>query len=113
MATPLRVGVIGLGHLGKFHAENYAKLARKNPTVLSLAALCDSQPSGEANAKAFGVPFFKDYRQLEGKVDAVSVVVPTTFHHEVGMFFLERGISCLIEKPLAKTVQEAKDLVAK
>jgi predicted dehydrogenase len=113
MATPLRVGVIGLGHLGKFHAENYAKLAKKNPTVLTLAALCDSQPSGEANAKAFSVPFFKDYRQLEGKVDAVSVVVPTTFHHEVGMFFLERGVACLIEKPLAKTVEEAQALVAK
>jgi len=110
---PLRVGVIGLGHLGKFHAENYAKLAKKNPKILTLAALCDSQPSGEANAKAFSVTFFKDFRQLDKKVDAVSIVVPTTFHHDVGMFFLERGIACLIEKPLAKTVQEAQELVAK
>jgi len=108
----LRIGVIGLGHLGKFHAENYAKLAKRNPTLLKLTALCDTQPSGEANAKSFGVPFVKDYRQLEGKVDAVSIVVPTTWHHAVGMFFLERGVSCLIEKPLSKTVAEAHELVA-
>jgi predicted dehydrogenase len=108
----LRLGVVGLGHLGKFHAENYVKLAKKNPALLKLAALCDSAPPGEAAAKSFDAPFFKDFRQLEGKVDAVSVVVPTTFHHEVGSFFLQRGVPCLIEKPLARTVQEAKELVA-
>lgn len=112
MTAPLRVGVVGLGHLGKFHAENYAKLAKRNPALLKLAALCDTAPAGEAAAKGFDAPFFKDYRQLEGKVDAVSVVVPTTFHHEVGSFFLQRGVPCLIEKPLAKTVPEAADLVA-
>lgn len=112
MAAPLRIGVIGLGHLGKFHAENYAKLAKKHPSLLTLSALCDSQPSGAANAKPFSAPFFSDFRQLEGKVDAVSVVVPTTYHHEVGSFFLQRGISCLIEKPLAKTIKEAEELVA-
>lgn len=109
---PLRLGVIGLGHLGKFHAENYAKLAKRSPDLLQLTALCDAHPTGQANAKPFAVPFFSDYRQLEGKVDAVSVVVPTTLHHEIGMFFLERGISCLIEKPIAKTVQEAMELCA-
>jgi len=109
--NPLRVGVVGLGHLGKFHAESYARLAKKHSALFTLSALCDSVPSGEANAKAFSCPFYKDYRQLEGKVDAVSVVVPTTYHREVGGFFLERGISCLIEKPLAKTVAEAQELV--
>jgi len=111
--NPIRIGVVGLGHLGKFHAENHAKLAKKNPKLLKLSAVCDSMPAGEATARSFDAPFFKDFRQLEGKVDAVSVVVPTTFHHEVGTFFLDRGVSCLIEKPLAKTVQEAQDLVAR
>ncbi|MFH0937785.1 MAG: Gfo/Idh/MocA family oxidoreductase [Planctomycetota bacterium] len=63
-------------------------------------------------AKSFDVPFFCDYRQLEGQVDAVSVVTPTAAHREIGGFFLERGIACLIEKPLAKTVAQAEELVA-
>jgi predicted dehydrogenase len=109
--APLRIGVVGLGHLGKFHAENYAKLAKKTPSI-KLAALCDSMPAGAATAKSFKAEFFKDYRQLEGKVDAVSIVVPTTYHHEVGLFFLERGVACLIEKPLATTVAQAHDLCA-
>lgn len=113
MATPLRIGVVGLGHLGKFHAENYVKLARKNPQLLTVAAACDPLPAGESTAKNLHIPFFSNFRQLEDRVDAVSVVVPTTLHHEVGIFFLDRGISCLIEKPLAKTVAEAQDLVSR
>ncbi|MCY3022700.1 MAG: Gfo/Idh/MocA family oxidoreductase [Planctomycetota bacterium] len=111
--APLRVGVVGLGHLGRFHVETYARLQKKNPALLTLAALCDTMPAGEAVARSYTAPFFKDYRQFEGKVDAVSVVVPTTFHHELGCFFLERGVACLVEKPLAKTVQEAAELVGK
>jgi predicted dehydrogenase len=113
MPTPLRIGVVGLGHLGKFHAENYAKLAKRSPGLLTLAALCDPAPSGQANAKPFSAPFVTDYRQLEGKVDAVSIVAPTTHHHAIGCFFLDRGISCLVEKPIAVTVSEAEDLVAR
>jgi len=111
VAAPLRIGVVGLGHLGKIHAAVYAKLQKQNPALLKLAALCDVQPAGEAAAKGFEAAFLRDYRQFEGRVDAVSVVVPTTYHHEVGSFFLQRGIPCLIEKPLAKTVREAKELV--
>ncbi len=111
-SNQIRVGVVGLGHLGKFHAENYVKLAKQKDARFTLVALCDATPAGEAVAKACKVPFFSDYRQLEGKVDAVSVVVPTTYHHEVGCYFLERGVACLIEKPLAKTVAEAEQLVA-
>jgi len=105
----LRVAVVGLGHLGKIHAEVYAKLAKKDKGLV-LAGVCDVNPASEKIAKNLKVPFFNDYRQLEGKADAVSVVVPTTFHREVGGFFLERGVPCLIEKPLAKTVREAEEL---
>ena len=108
----LRVGVVGLGHLGKFHAENYAKLCRARDAGFTLAALCDPTPAGAAVAKSYKAPYFADYRQLEGKVDAVSIVAPTTAHHELGCFFLERGVACLIEKPLARTVEEAEQLVA-
>jgi len=108
----MRVGVVGIGHLGKVHAEVYGKLGKKKLKGLELTALCDSAQTGESTAKSFDVPFYKDYRQLEGRVDAVSVVVPTRFHREVGGFFLERGIACLIEKPLASTVAEGEELVA-
>jgi predicted dehydrogenase len=108
----IRIGVVGLGHLGKFHAETYAKLCHKRNSPYTLAAACDALPAGEAVAKSCKTPFFSDYRALEGKVDAVSIAVPTTYHREVGGFFLERGIPCLIEKPLAKTVAEAEELVA-
>ena len=108
----LRVGVAGLGHLGKFHAENWARLEKKNPGRIKLAALCDPAPAAAHEARKYSAPFFSDYRQLEGLVDAVCVVAPTVLHREVGGFFLERGIACLIEKPLAKTVQEAAELVA-
>lgn len=112
VSQPLRVAVVGLGHLGKFHAENYAKLARKKHAPIVLAGLCDVTEAGAQTARSFDAPFVTDYRQLEGKVDAVSVVVPTTAHREVGGFFLERGVACLIEKPLAKTVAQAQELVA-
>lgn len=110
---PLRVAVVGLGHLGKIHAEIYTRLAKKKGADFTLAAVCDVRPESEALARELEVPFHSDYRRLEGLVDAVSVVVPTTFHREVGGFFLERGIACLIEKPLAKSVREAEELCAR
>lgn len=108
---PLRVAVIGVGHLGKIHADIYARLAKKDPN-LELAALCDTTPEAEKLAKSLKVPCVQDYTQLDGKVDAVSVVVPTTFHRAVGGFFLERGVACMIEKPIAKKVEEAEELCA-
>jgi len=108
---PLRVAVVGLGHLGKIHAEIYARLAKKDQN-LELAFVCDVVPESAQLAKSLKVPFESDYRKLDGRVDAVSVVVPTTYHRAVGGFFLERGVSCLIEKPIARTVAEAEELCA-
>lgn len=108
---PLRVAVVGLGHLGKIHAEIYGKIAKRDKE-LELAALCDVSPEGAAVAAKYKVPFESDFRKLEGRVDAVSIVVPTVHHREAGAFFLERGVACLIEKPLAKTVAEAEALCA-
>lgn len=108
---PLRVAVVGLGHLGKIHAEIYGKIAKRDRD-LELAALCDVSPEGASVAAKYKVPFESDFRKLEGRVDAVSIVVPTVHHREAGAFFLERGVACLIEKPLAKTVAEAEALCA-
>jgi predicted dehydrogenase len=108
----LRVGVIGLGHLGRYHAENYARLARKRNAGFKLVALCDVTADGEKLARKLKIPFHRDYRELADCVDAVSVVVPTTLHHTVGGFFLDRGVNCLVEKPLAVTLEEGESLCA-
>jgi len=103
MSRP-RVGVIGVGHLGKQHARIYHQLG-------ALAAVVDADAArGAEIAATYGVSHYTDFRQLFGKVDAVSVAVPTVGHHEVPKAFLERGIPALVEKPLTKTIEQGEEL---
>ena len=82
MSKP-RVGGIGVGHLGKQHARIYHELG-------ALAAVVDADPVRAAEIAApYSVPHYTDYRQLFGKVDAVSIAVPTIQHHEVAKEFLD------------------------
>jgi len=104
----VKLGVIGVGSLGKEHARVCASL----PGV-TLAAVCDaSRPRAEEIAAKHGAPAFSDWRELCGKVDGVIVATPTLYHQEVAAFFLEAGVPCLVEKPLAGTVAECEQLVA-
>jgi predicted dehydrogenase len=104
----LRVGVVGVGHLGRHHARILAGLEGAH-----LVAVADSRiEQARAVAEPLGAEAFDDYRALLGRVDAVSVAVPTTAHREVAGAFLERGIPTLVEKPLAAAVAEAEELVA-
>ncbi|HEV8000835.1 MAG TPA: Gfo/Idh/MocA family oxidoreductase [Planctomycetaceae bacterium] len=104
----LRVGVVGAGALGRHHARIYSQLASTE-----LMAIADtSAERGRAVASACGTHWFEDYRQLFDFVDAVSIAVPTAGHHSVALEFLERGIACLVEKPLASTVSQAEEIVA-
>lgn len=105
----LRVGVIGVGYLGKFHAEKYA--AMDDVELVGVADI--SQETAEEVAKKISTQAFIDYHKLLDDVDAVSVVVPTSLHHEVGMACLEKGVDVLIEKPITTTLAEADDLIAK
>jgi predicted dehydrogenase len=102
----IRIGVIGLGHLGKHHARILAEM-----TNATLVAAVDVNESGRAVAEKYQVPFFTDYHELAGKVDAVSIVVPTSIHHEISRFFLDRNVHIFIEKPITKTLEEATDLL--
>jgi len=104
----IRVAVVGVGYLGKFHAEKYASL----PQVELVGVVDSDKTRAEEIAASLGTTAFADYRQLAGKVDAVSVVVPTSMHFEVGSFFLSNGINLLIEKPITTTVAEARELIA-
>ncbi len=106
MAGKTRVGVIGVGHLGQHHARNYAA-----NEYCDLAFICDTSSSqGKKVAKAYGAKFTKNYEDLLGEVDAVSIATPTVTHHDIASLMLDNGIHCLVEKPICTTVTDAADL---
>ncbi|MBS3963119.1 MAG: Gfo/Idh/MocA family oxidoreductase, partial [Methylomonas sp.] len=93
--SKLKCAVIGTGYLGKFHAEKYAALQDcELVAVVDIDAAVAHQVADKLGARAL-----TDYRQLLGEVDAVSVVVPTSFHHAVSRDFLAAGAHVLVEKP--------------
>ncbi len=107
-SSKVRVAVIGAGRIGGHHARILSKL----PDV-QLAAVCDTNIwRAQLAAWKCGTVAVRDYRDILGQVDAVVVAVPTPAHFEVGQTALSRGLHCLIEKPLAASVDEAKKLLA-
>ena len=106
---PLRVGVVGVGHVGAFHAEIYAKLAG----TASLVAVCDLDArKARSVARRLCCQAVTDVQDLIGQIDAASVAVPTGVHHAVGRTLLAAGIHVLIEKPIATTLAHADELLA-
>jgi predicted dehydrogenase len=106
--STLRTAVIGVGYLGNFHAQKYAAIPGSK-----LVGVVDNDPARAAQiATALGTQAYSDHRELIGKVDAVSVVVPTQYHHAVARDFLAAGVHVLIEKPITVTIEEADDLIA-
>jgi len=106
--SALRTAVIGVGYLGNFHAQKYAAI----PGV-ELVGVVDNDPARAAEIAAkLGTTAYSDHRDLIGKVDAVSVVVPTQYHHTVARDFLAAGVHVLIEKPITVTIEEADELIA-
>jgi predicted dehydrogenase len=107
--TKIKCAVVGVGYLGKFHAEKYARLESAK-----LIAVCDNnlrQAQEVATKCNCNAEAFDDYNKLIGKVDAVSIATPTTLHYEVAKVFLENGIHVLLEKPITVTIEEAKKLI--
>ncbi|MDD2501114.1 MAG: Gfo/Idh/MocA family oxidoreductase [Geobacter sp.] len=104
----LRTAVIGVGYLGTFHAQKYAALED-----VELVGVVDADAArGAEVAAACGCQSFADYHELIGKVDAVSVVVPTQYHHQVAKEFLAAGVHVLIEKPITVTIEQADELIS-
>lgn len=105
---PVAVGVIGVGYLGKFHAEKYTA----SPKAKLVAVVdSDEQRASDVGAR-LNTDVLTDYRALFGKVQCVSVAVPTRLHFQVARDFIEAGIDVLVEKPLTADIAEARDLVA-
>ena len=104
----VRTAVIGVGYLGRFHAQKYAALAGSR-----LVAVADADPSArERVAAETGSRPVADYRDILGEVDAVSIATPTPAHHRIARECMERGVHVLVEKPVTETIEEARDLVA-
>lgn len=103
----INVAVIGVGYLGRFHAQKYAALdGVKLVGVVDPDKVQAEKVSQECNCEAF-----TDYDELLQKVDAVSIVVPTSLHHKVASDFLDAGVDVLLEKPITVTLEEADDLI--
>ncbi len=103
----VRVGVVGVGHLGRLHARVYSEI---DSCELVGVNDCDETRAG-AVADAYGTKAVADLEDLLGQVDAVSIAVPTSVHYPIGRLCIDRGVHVLIEKPIASTVDEAQDLV--
>ncbi len=104
----LRTAVIGVGYLGRFHAQKYAALPQ-----CQLVGVADTHPENlAAVSKELNVPAFADHRALLGQVDAVSVVTHTPGHFSVAADFLRAGADVLVEKPITETPEQAAALIA-
>ena len=105
--NPVRTAVVGCGHFGRYHAEKYAALG-----AAELVAVVDREPERARELAAhLGVAALSDLAELEGLVEAASVVVPTSEHCAVASRLLEAGLHVLVEKPIAATLDEAGALI--
>src|SRR5689334_22681012 len=103
----VRIGVVGVGHLGQHHARLLAAM-----DGVDLVGVCDvNRARADKIGTKFAAPAFSDARELVGRVDAVTVAVPTVAHLDVGLPFLQAGVATLIEKPIAPSVADADRLV--
>src|SRR5690349_15330617 len=103
----LRCAVIGVGYLGRFHAQKYKMLPNTE-----LVAVCDvNADTCNAISQELDVPCHVDYREILNKVDAVSIAATTNRHCEIAKACLQTGLHVLIEKPITETVAQAEELI--
>ncbi len=104
----VKVGVIGVGYLGQHHARIYSELDEAE-----LVGVVDiDKKKADTFASKYGCESFADYRDILGKVDALSIVTPTTSHYSVALACLKSGKDILIEKPITVTIEDADELIA-
>jgi len=106
MMEKVRAGVVGVGHMGRYHVGVYSELFN-----VELAGVVDQdlQRAREV-AGQYGTTAYRDAADLIGRVDVVSIAVPTLQHYDVARQFLEAGVHVLLEKPITNTLQEAQEL---
>ncbi len=107
MSSKPRAGVIGVGYLGKFHAQKY-----KNNSQVELVGVCDGRPEqAEKIAAELNVKAFSSANEMMGKVDLVTIAASTSAHYDLAKLFLTNGIHVNVEKPIAANLAQAEELV--
>ena len=105
----VRLAVVGVGHLGRHHARVAASLSG-----VAMVGIHDHHPGrAEEISREFSLPILPDLEAVAGEAEAVVVATPTVTHAEIAGFFLDRGLHVLVEKPIAASVSEADDLLAR
>jgi predicted dehydrogenase len=104
----VKVGVVGAGHLGNYHLQKYQNI--DHVEIVGVVDILEQRAS--QRAETFQCQAYTDHHALLGAVDAVSIAVPTKFHHTVTKDFLEAGIDVLLEKPITETIVQADELVS-
>lgn len=107
MNKTVRTAVVGGGNMGVNHLRKYKQI--KDATLIAVA---DPNPAVRDIAKEYGIKYYENYEDMVAteKLDAVSVVVPTQLHYPVAKHIMLHGIHCLVEKPIASTIEQANDL---
>lgn len=103
----LKVGVVGVGHLGQHHA----RILAENPDCELFGIADTDKKAANKIANAYNTQGFFDYKHLLGKVDAVSIAVPTILHYDIAKEFMEHGTHVLVEKPITTTIEQAAELI--
>ncbi len=104
----IKVGVIGVGQMGQHHARNYSSMRG-----VKLVAISDTNPEKKKIADEYGCKFYNSYVEMlkNEDIDAVSIVVPSSLHHEVSLEIINRGKHLLIEKPIAEKIEKAEEII--
>ena len=106
MSMQLRVGVVGVGHMGSYHVAALSELLD-----YEIVAVCDlDEKRAKSIADKYGTVFFEKPEDMLGSDDAVTIAVPTRYHFSVSRLFLKNGVHVLVEKPISNTLEESKEL---
>lgn len=103
----LRVGVVGVGYLGKFHVQKYQHM----PDVDLVGVVDADADQGKKVAHDNGTTYYPDHQSLFGKVDAISIAAPTPVHFSIAQDFLKQDVDVLIEKPITNVLDDADELI--
>jgi len=106
----LRVGVVGVGNMGRHHARIYSELSKEGKVEFVGVADANLERAKEV-ASQFKTRAFANYKELVERVDAVSIAVPTSLHRQVALEFIENGVSVLVEKPIAESIESAQEII--
>ncbi len=108
----IRVGVVGVGNMGRHHARVYKELEREISDLKLVGVVDKDIKRAKTVGESLRVPYYTDYRELiDTGIDAVSIAVPTTLHRDLAVAFLNAGVDVLVEKPIAASAAEAEEMV--